>query len=328
MIDVNNFDKSSLYQKIDFGNEIVKVNICRIIEHPIHFHKHLEIVLVLEGEIFVKSSSNIFLLKKGEFILLNAFEIHAIKKLSDEAIIAYMHFDLQMKSAEEPLFIYNTEILKKNSKMYSDIIDWLVELIDRFNSILNYMYVHYDEQLSLEYMAKEFNISKFYFSHILKKCFNIPFRDMLNLVRVDRAELPILEDNKTLTQICSDMGFSSYQYFVKQFREYFKMTPMEYRKKYRRKTIKYRGFNEIPYNIDAEKFKFWFGKNRTAESEPGYISLQINLEEDEYQIMTIMEFESENKDPQYDHYNLKKGKLTVSSDSDEMIIKIKRKNKP
>lgn len=194
MIDINHFYKSSLYQKIEFGNEIVKVNICKIIEHPIHFHSHLEIVFVMDGEISVKSSSNNFILRKGEFILLNAFEIHGIKKASAEAVIAYVYFDLEMESIEQPLLIYNSNVLKKDAELYAAIRNRLIAVIDksyfgkydkgqslkhardligfisanlkyvtyeldgerntfaenelyidRFNSILNYMYVHYDE---------------------------------------------------------------------------------------------------------------------------------------------------------------------------------------
>lgn len=130
-----------------------------------------------------------------------------------------------------------------------------------------------------------------------------------------------------MVQICQDVGFSSYQYFVKQFKEFFYMTPMQYRKKYQKETIKYRYGNEIPYSLNEEQLKTWFIKDEAIRTEKEGSSLLINFNTGEYSIITIAEIDAENMQPKYDHYELKEGRLIISEDSDEILIKIKRKKK-
>lgn len=375
MIDVNSFEKNSLFQKISFGKSIVNVNIRKVVEHPIHFHRHLEIVLVLSGEVSVKSSAAFFKLGRGDWAFLNAFEIHGIKSITEEAVIAYIHFDLEMKSTEEPLFLYDSEVLKNDEKIYNRIRNWLIRLIDivcfeksdnaqlneytrelirfingnlkyvmyeiegdrnnyqesdlyieRFNDILNYMYLHYDEKLSLEHIAKQFNISKFYFSHMLKNCFNRPFRDVLNMVRADRAELLVLGSVKSMTRICDEVGFSSYQYFVRQFKEYFGMTPMQYRRVYQKETIKYKAVNEYVCEITSEQLKSGIIGDNCRKEEDSPVSLELNLKQGKYSVMTVMENYGENNNAVVDSFELENGNVVIEPGYDEVFIRIRRKN--
>lgn len=374
MIDINYFEKSDLFQKIKFEHGLIDINICRIDEHPIHFNKHLEVILVMDGEISVKSSSSMFSLNKGDWLFLNAFEIHGIKSISDSALIACIHFDLGVHSAEESLLLYDSEVLKKEEQIYSDIRKRLVRIIDmvcfekkddeelydyarnlmnfvndnlkyvmyeisgekndfgendlrldRLDDILNYMYLHYDEKLSLEYIAKQFNVSKFYFSHLLKKCFNKSFREVLNIVRVDRAEVLILGSDKPMMQICNETGFSSYQYFVKQFKEYFGTTPMQYRKKYQKETIKYKPFRESPYSISPAELRLWLDENMSRKVDDMNPSLHINFNQGEYSIVTLMDSDEASLKTELKSFDLEKGTLVINADCDEILIKIKRK---
>lgn len=134
-------------------------------------------------------------------------------------------------------------------------------LMERLNKIANYMYVHLDEALTLGSVAEEFNISRYYLAHIIKGAYGMSFKEWLNLIRVDRAEMFLLEADDPISDISFKMGFSSQQYFTRCFKQYFEDTPSRYRKRLREKTIVYRPFDETLCDVRKE-FPEFFGDVR------------------------------------------------------------------
>lgn len=365
MIDIRKLVQSDLFRKTEFGENSVNVNICRVREHPIHFHNVLEIVFVIDGSITVKSSCSNFTLVAGEYMIINAHEYHSIMKLSENPCIAYMHFR-ETSGEEEPLLLYDIDVLKKDSDMYYGLrksIAGLVKAaveggeqrineqgeevlrllysnlkyasflisgeknqyknsnvqIERINSIANYMYIHYDEPLSLSSVAENFGISRYYLSHIIKGAYGVSFKEWLNLVRVDRSEGPLLETDEPISEICFKMGFASQQYFTRYFKYYFECTPSQYRKRFREETIKYRPFDEEMLE-PGEELTGFFGREMTQGVGSG---ITVDLGGRRCRVHIIMEREGSLESKTLTAGDEKDTSVNIRFDCDEMSIVIK-----
>ena len=95
--------------------------------------------------------------------------------------------------------------------------------------LLNYCYNNFKEPLTLDGLAKELNINKFYISHIFNNKINLGFTDYLAILRVDEAKKLLKNSNTSITNIAYDVGFSTIRSFNRRFKEFCKITPKEYR---------------------------------------------------------------------------------------------------
>ena len=58
------------------------------------------------------------------------------------------------------------------------------------------------------------------------------FKELVNNVRVDESIKLLLDTDKTISDISFDVGFSHTRYYNKSFKDYYKCTPLQFRKKY------------------------------------------------------------------------------------------------
>ena len=100
---------------------------------------------------------------------------------------------------------------------------------DRKRRLINYINMHYREKLLLETLAETENVTPTHLSHFFRENFDMPFREYLNKVRLERA-LVLLQDPKLyLVDICMETGFSDSRYLNNIFEKTFGLSVMEYR---------------------------------------------------------------------------------------------------
>lgn len=198
--------------------------------------------------------------------------------------------------------IYDIEQGGKNMFAENDL------LIQRLNRILLYMYTHFNGALTLEQIAAEHGVSKYYISHMIKQAFGASFQEMMGKIRAERAELFLLGTDLPAGQVSDQVGFSSYQYFNKYFKTCFQMAPMEYRKRYLQNTIRRMGFEET----FLESGDIGCGN---ILQEPDTIKTRITFElpKGEYQIMVG------------ENIHDVEGEKTISLDGSEVKVLIVRK---
>lgn len=89
---------------------------------------------------------------------------------------------------------------------------------------------HYkNPELTLQYVARQLNISANYLSHVFSKKRGIPFKKYLQQYRVQRAVKFLLETDYSVANIAETVGFVDSNYFIKVFRDYYQITPYRYR---------------------------------------------------------------------------------------------------
>ena len=99
---------------------------------------------------------------------------------------------------------------------------------DSVKDVLAYCMEHYTETISLELIAKELHLSKYYVSHIFKERTGMSFTRFVNGLRIERARELLEKKDMNITEAAYGAGFSSIRTFNRVFLEQIGMSPREY----------------------------------------------------------------------------------------------------
>ena len=97
-------------------------------------------------------------------------------------------------------------------------------------AIRRYIDNHYKEPLTLDMLAAEVNVNKYYLAHTYKQTYGAsPISYMISR-RIQEGKRLLTETDLSLSQISGILGFSSASYFSQSFRKAEGISPAEYRK--------------------------------------------------------------------------------------------------
>lgn len=170
-----------------------------------------------------------------------------------EAKNEYLLFDYQKDtSILLTLHLFLTELIQyKNlvhsNKNYKILLVLLMSQLDRNH--IKYLVIHdssmlpyYDEGRILKYLsdnfctatlsstAEYFNFHPTYFSALFKKLFNESFSKKLLSLKLEHSKRLLITTDMTVQEIMYCVGFNDKSYFFKCFKNYYQMTPLQYRK--------------------------------------------------------------------------------------------------
>ena len=144
---------------------------------------------------------------------------------------------------------YNIDISyeKFTGALRDEYVEWLDRYFNilmnvikdsRFNfrtnfvsSVKAYMEENFNNEFSLEDIAKHIGFSVTYFSQLFKAHMGQPFVQYRNEFRVSKAKELLITSQESITNIAFDTGFSDSTYFIRVFKEITGMTPSEYKKR-------------------------------------------------------------------------------------------------
>ena len=96
-------------------------------------------------------------------------------------------------------------------------------------AVRRYIDHHFKESLTLDQLAEEAHMNKFYLSHAFKQEYGIsPINYMISR-RLEESKYLLAETDLSMSQIAQLLGFSSLSYFSQVFRKTQGLSPMEYR---------------------------------------------------------------------------------------------------
>ena len=101
---------------------------------------------------------------------------------------------------------------------------------NRISQVISYIHGHYQEDISLEQLARHFYISPYYLCREFKRHTSSTVIQYVNITRIMNAQRKFMETNKNITEICSETGFSNLTHFNRVFKSVTGMTPSGYRK--------------------------------------------------------------------------------------------------
>jgi AraC-like DNA-binding protein len=102
-----------------------------------------------------------------------------------------------------------------------------------FQTICSYIQGHFHEQLSRESVADVFSVTPNHVSRVFQREGLMRFWDYVVMVRVDRAKFLLRTYDFPVKEVSRRCGYDDCDYFCRLFRRKVRMTPLEYRIKYR-----------------------------------------------------------------------------------------------
>lgn len=101
---------------------------------------------------------------------------------------------------------------------------------DAVYQISDYISDHFQERLSLDSLAEQFYISKYYLSRSFHEVTGFGINEYINILRVKKAQSLLETTTLSVSEIASRTGFESITYLGRVFKKYQHVTPAQYRK--------------------------------------------------------------------------------------------------
>jgi AraC family transcriptional regulator len=102
--------------------------------------------------------------------------------------------------------------------------------IERINRVTEYVHNHLDKSLSLDELAKVACFSSYHFHRIFTAITGETVNFFTNRLRIEKASRFLKYSNNSVTEIALACGFSSSSAFSRSFKQYFGISPNEYKK--------------------------------------------------------------------------------------------------
>ncbi|GAB1476284.1 hypothetical protein MASR2M70_11180 [Bacillota bacterium] len=177
----------------------------------------------------------------------NAEIVTRVKKLmtlaykrSQHSIMDEKNTDIDMEKVLEEIAgicdqYFQMEKYRMETKTVSPFSNHLIHN-ERMKKTYEYFYIDRESPKRLDTLSEMMNIDKCYASRLIKSGMGSSFQEILNITRVERAELLLLGTDLSIQNISEKLNFSSTYHFDKAFRQYFGMNPQTYRKIFKSKT--------------------------------------------------------------------------------------------
>lgn len=110
----------------------------------------------------------------------------------------------------------------------------------------DYIYKNYNRKIYLEDIAKAIGISPGHLSRVFHKDMDISIQEYIRKFRVERAANLLKYSEASLAEISDYVCFHSQSHFGSAFRQYMKMTPRQYRDRYKEKEFRSQSIPPYP----------------------------------------------------------------------------------
>lgn len=213
--------------------------------HSLSLRQEKELLVGIESgdkEMVIKTLDNIFsaLAENGKDrdsfqlivneLITTAIKISSEYNLETSKIYQSCGVDIDALVCEKDTVVIKTRI--KN--IYKTLIEesakkcYVGNYSEYSKKAIDYISLNYKEDISLVKMAEDIGISPAYFSRLFRKDTDYNFIEYVNKVRIEMAKKRLENGEKNLKKLCQDVGFKSYSYFFKVFRELSGTTPLNY----------------------------------------------------------------------------------------------------
>lgn len=110
---------------------------------------------------------------------------------------------------------------------YNKEIDIKLKTNEKIENIISYMHKHIKEDISLNDLAKEFNLSTFYIIKLFKKELDISAHSYFINLKIELAK-ELLKKGFSIVETALECGFCDQSHFHRNFKKIVAITPKEY----------------------------------------------------------------------------------------------------
>lgn len=150
-------------------------------------------------------------------ILLNIIDIYNHK---------YYGFELEIKALMFSFFansFKNNIILKKDTTLSDD------NKIFKIKDVIKYIENNYTNDIDINTLANICHYNEYHFMRFFKKYTGKTCIQFIKNYRLEKSYNLLKNTDLSVTQISFDVGFSNVSYFIRSFKEKYKVTPKEFR---------------------------------------------------------------------------------------------------
>lgn len=228
--------------------------------------------IVTEGSGTVTFHGNTYPIKAGDCVWLNCLEPYShVSSLGDPWALKWVHFNgmdahsfYKLYAEKEGAVTYTPKSLapylnslqtlyhlQQQKNALSDLLSHkhLTDLIaqifsdtfhsasdtaipEKFLDISHYIEQHYNEKITLDELAEHFFISKYHLLREYQRFFGTTIQNDLTVKRLSHAKSLLRFSDESVENIALLCGFQTSSYFIKVFKRFENLTPLEYRRKW------------------------------------------------------------------------------------------------
>ncbi|MHD0396743.1 AraC family transcriptional regulator [Staphylococcus simulans] len=181
----------------------------------------------------MKRSNDYTLNEKYKAYILNTLGRKAIEKAGANLLLVDQ---VSKKYAAEIDEVINSQALK--DVMHALIMEYTeisqkvkqYEHTPKINKILQYIDLHLDQPLTLQYLAEMVDLSPAYLSRIFSEELGVTLSQYIIKTRIKVGRDLLMRTNMSVSDIAIYVGFKNQSYFTQRFKEVYQMSPLKYRK--------------------------------------------------------------------------------------------------
>ncbi len=232
-----------------------------------HTHSFCELFFVTEGEGFFSINEQRYPVRKNNFVIVNPHVIHT-ESIREDQSLSYIVLgieNLKFEGEEQPVRIYDfseqsgeicalfdlmIEEMRKKESDYERVLQLYLKALllkierhthYRFHStpskeisseclnIKEYITENYNQNITLDALAKMHHRSRFHISRTFSEAFGISPMHYLAEIRILAAKNLLITSDFTIQQIVEMTGFSSSVYFSQAFKKSTGLSPRKFR---------------------------------------------------------------------------------------------------
>lgn len=103
---------------------------------------------------------------------------------------------------------------------------------EKFMAVNHYLEQHYAEKITLDELSERFFLSKYHLLREYQRFFGTTIQNDLTVKRLSHAKSMLRFSQESVENIALLCGFQTSSYFIKVFKRFESLTPLEYRKKW------------------------------------------------------------------------------------------------
>lgn len=162
---------------------------------------------------------------------MNGFEI--IQKMTDIKVIIITAYD-SFEYAQRALRLGASDIISKPVEFEQlrqaivRAVGWKFTGNEMVNTILEYIYEHYNEKIELETLANLTFCSESHIARAFKKNTGMTIISYIHQVRIEKSIKKMTEDGLSVKEAAEEVGYQNLNNFYKYFKLHTGMTPASY----------------------------------------------------------------------------------------------------
>lgn len=227
---------------------------------PLHLHQCFEFIVLLSGKMSVTVDAKTYELSKDEAVLIFPNQIHSLSsKKSSHMLCIFSPQQVQAfatrltgKIPVSNKFLPDKYLIKALTGLSEDasteekkgLLYLLCAAFDKSTKycrkqtdsenllfrVFYFVETNYKNDCSLEALSSSLGYDYSYLSRYFKKTVGISFNSYVNHYRLSHACYLMKNSDISILECAMDSGYSSLRSFNRNFKQYFNMTPIEYRK--------------------------------------------------------------------------------------------------